>query len=490
MPLRQRLLTFPAGRRSKWAVLFFWLAVMGVVLGADLPTKFDDAQKNESTSFLPGDAESTKALQASERIQGDEIAPIAIVYQRDGGLTPADFDRIEADRSELNADLFPRTTEYTEPFTSADAAAAGGAEPPQGDAKPDAAIIQSDISSDGESETITDPVEQARDQVADPPDGLTTAVAGGAALSADAIDVFEQIDGALLFTTGLIVLILLLAVYRSPVFWIFPFLAVIFAELTARGLGYGLTEIGVTLNGQSAGIMPVLVFGAGTDYALLLVARYREELRREDDKHEAMAIALRQAGPAILASGLTVIAALLCLTIADVEGTAGLGPIGAMGIAVAMVAMLTALPAFLVIPRGFWLGFLGVIVGMIFGAVIGVPPVGLRGRPGADRRSPTGSRRTAPRTRAGSSGRSSPTSATRHPTRPTASGAEWAIASRSARVRSGLPRSLCSWSSPSAGSTSTSASPRATSSAATSNRSRRRSCSPRRSRPEPALRPR
>jgi RND superfamily putative drug exporter len=362
VPLRQRLLTYPAGRRAKWVVLFFWLAVMGVVIGADLPTKFDDAQKNESTSFLPGDAESTKALEASERIQGDEIAPIAIVYQRDGGLTPQDFKLIEADRDELNADLFPRVSEYSEPIPSPDK---------------DAAIIQADVSSDGESETITNPVEQARDQVADPVDGLTTAVAGGAALSADAIDVFEQIDGALLFTTGLIVLILLLAVYRSPVFWVFPFLAVIFAELTARGLGYGLTEIGVTLNGQSAGIMPVLVFGAGTDYALLLVARYREELRREDDKHEAMAVALRQAGPAILASGLTVIAALLCLTIADVEGTAGLGPIGAMGIGVAMVAMLTALPAFLVIPRGFWLGFLGVIVGMIFGAVVGVPVVGL-----------------------------------------------------------------------------------------------------------------
>ena len=354
VPFRQRLLTLPAGRRAKWAVLFFWLAVMGVVVGADLPTKFDDAQKNESTSFLPGDAESTKALQASERIQGDEIAPIVIVYQRDGGLTPADLELIEADRAELNSDLPARVSEYSKPTPA-----------PNGDA----AFIQANVLANGEAETITDPVDQARDQVADPPQGLTTAVAGGAALSADAIDVFEQIDGTLLLATGLIVLVLLLVVYRSPVFWIFPFLAVVFAELTARGMGYGLTEIGVTLNGQSAGILPVLVFGAGTDYALLLVARYREELRREGDKHEAMAIALRRAGPAILASGFTVIAALLCLTIAKVEGTAGLGPIGAMGIAVAMVAMLTALPAFLVIPRGFWLGFGGFLVGMGFMAV-------------------------------------------------------------------------------------------------------------------------
>ena len=100
----------------------------------------------------------------------------------------------------------------------------------------------------------------------------------------------------------------------------------------------------------------MLVFGAGTDYALLIVARYREELRRHEDRHEAMRLALRRAGPAIVASGLTVIAALLCLTIAEVNGTAGLGPICAMGIALAMVSMLTLLPALLVVGgrRAFW----------------------------------------------------------------------------------------------------------------------------------------
>jgi RND superfamily putative drug exporter len=107
----------------------------------------------------------------------------------------------------------------------------------------------------------------------------------------------------------------------------------------------------VTINGQSGGILPVLVFGAGTDCALVLVSRYREELRRHEDKHEAMAIALASAGPAILASGLTVIAALLTLGIAEVDGTAGLGPVGAMGVA---LAMLTMLPAALTICRRNW----------------------------------------------------------------------------------------------------------------------------------------
>ena len=112
----------------------------------------------------------------------------------------------------------------------------------------------------------------------------------------------------------------------------------------------------MTVNGQSSAILSILVLGVGTDYALLLVARYREELRRHEDKHEAMALALRTAGPAIFASGMTVVAALLCLTLADVNGTSGLGPIGALGVAVAMLAMLTLLPAWLVIwgRRAFW----------------------------------------------------------------------------------------------------------------------------------------
>ena len=120
---------------------------------------------------------------------------------------------------------------------------------------------------------------------------------------------------------------------------------------------YGLVKgFGLTVDGQSAGILTVLVFGAGTDYALLLIARYREELRRHDDKHEAMAVALANAGPAILASAATVIISLLCLLAADLANYRSLGPVGAVGIACALAAMLTLLPAVLVIfgRRLFW----------------------------------------------------------------------------------------------------------------------------------------
>ncbi len=112
----------------------------------------------------------------------------------------------------------------------------------------------------------------------------------------------------------------------------------------------------MTITGQSGGILPVLVFGAGTDYALLMVSRYREELRRHEDKHEAIRMALRRTSPVILASGATVMAALLTLSLAEVNGTAGLGPIGAMGIGLAMISMLTLLPALLTVfgRRAFW----------------------------------------------------------------------------------------------------------------------------------------
>ena len=123
-----------------------------------------------------------------------------------------------------------------------------------------------------------------------------------------------------------------------------------------RGLASLLADAGVVINGQTAGILLVLVFGAGTDYALLLTARYREELVTHEDRHEAMAIAVRKAGPAIVASAATVVAALLCLSFASVNSTAGLGPIGAMGVAVAALAMLTVLPALLLLGgrRAFW----------------------------------------------------------------------------------------------------------------------------------------
>ena len=260
------------------------------------------------------------------------------------------------DREEFNADVPRDTTPLSEPIPSEDGTSA---------------IMSAVITGDGESDTILDPVDQLREIASDPGGGLQVKVTGPAGYAADAIKVFEGINGTLLAAAFSLVILLLILIYRSPIFWLIPLIAVAFAELTVRGLGYAISELGVTINGQSSSILSVLVLGAGTDYALLLVSRYREELRRHEDKHEALSNALRTAGPAIFASGMTVIAALLALSIAEVNATSGMGPIGAMGIAVAMLSMLTLLPALLVITGrwAFWRP-------AIFGWGNGVPHVG------------------------------------------------------------------------------------------------------------------
>jgi putative drug exporter of the RND superfamily len=333
-----KLLTLASGRRAKWIVAAVWLAAVAAVIGFDLPAKYSDAEQNESTSFLPGDAESTKALQAVEELQGGETAAAVVVYRREGGLTAADRAVMQEDRRNFNADLPRDTTPLSEPVPSEDGTAA---------------LMSAVITGDGEGDTLIDPVDQLRAEASDPGGGLEAKVTGPAGYAADAIKVFESINGTLAGAAFSLVILLLILIYRSPIFFFIPLIAVAFAELSVRGLGFGLSELGVTINGQSSSILSVLVLGAGTDYALLLVSRYREELRKHHDKHEALTLALRTAGPAIFASGLTVVAALLTLSIAEVNATSGMGPIGAMGIAVAMLSMLTLLPALLVI-AGRW----------------------------------------------------------------------------------------------------------------------------------------
>jgi RND superfamily putative drug exporter len=333
-----RLFTLPSGRTAKWVVAAVFLLVSIPI--AALSGKFEDAQKNESSSFLPGKAESIKALNAIEQYPGGELAPAVIVFERRAGLTEADKERIEQTVAKLNEDRPKLVLEAQAPVYSRNGASAIVTQPVQ--------------PGDGQSELFQEAAQHIRDTAGSSPGGLTVKTTGAAGFSLDAIKVFGNINGTLLLAAALIVLVLLIIIYRSPIFWVIPFFTVLLAESAARGFGYLIAEAGVVVNGQSGGILPVLVFGAGTDYALLLVSRYREELRRHEDKHDAMRVALRSAGPAIFASGLTVIAALLTLSIAEVNGTAGLGPIGAMGVALAMISMLTMLPALLTICGRNW----------------------------------------------------------------------------------------------------------------------------------------
>jgi RND superfamily putative drug exporter len=304
--------------------------------------RFEGAQRNEPSSFLPEGAESVEVLDASSGFPSGEVTPAVAVFRDPGGLGAGGRTAVEQARARVDGAGVEGVQPVAPPVFSTDGTGGFFAVP---------------IKAEGDEEVLIGAVEDVRELVREElPAGVEVQVTGPAGFSADASKAFEGINTTLLFATVGLVFVLLVLIYRSPIFWALPLVSVLFAESVVRGLGYLLAEAGAVINGQTGGILLVLVFGAGTDYALLLTARYREELQRVDDKHEAMAVALRRAGPSIVASAGTVIAALLCLSLAEVNSVSGLGPVGAMGVAVAAAAMLTVLPVFLLIGgrRAFW----------------------------------------------------------------------------------------------------------------------------------------
>ncbi len=346
------LAQLPGGRRAKFALIAVWLVVL-VAIGP-LAGKFEDAQENDPADYLPANAESVKTLNQLDGFPSDDEADAITVFHRDGGLTAADRTAIKQVRTAINGRVRPainaerrNTVAETAPAQiSADGATALLTTP---------ITVPKEASGNAE-DLLTDTPEEIKAELDSLPTGLRAEVTGPAGFALDAVDVFDDINGTLLLTTAGLVLVLLIVIYRSPIFWLIPFVSVLLAEFITRGLGYLIADAGVTVTGQSGGILPVLVFGAGTDYALLMVSRYREELRRHEDKHDAIRVTIRRTSPVILASGGTVIAALLTLSLAEVTGTSGLGPIGAMGIAIAMASMLTILPALLTVfgRKAFW----------------------------------------------------------------------------------------------------------------------------------------
>ncbi|MFF4659940.1 MMPL family transporter [Streptomyces sp. NPDC001381] len=325
------------GRRAKWLVLALWLVVLFLV--APFASKLTDAQDNDAASWLPGSAESTQVLEISKDFRPEQI-PAVVVYARDGGLTAQDRAQITADAGRLKqlTDHGIRGAETRGPVYDRQA-------------DPRAAQIYVPITMDEKGwERIAPAVDSIRDVTGKGGAGLAVHITGPGGTSADFSEAFEGIDSTLLLSAMAVVIVMLLITYRSPTLLLVPLLGVVAALFTAQALIYFLAEHGgLTVNGQSAGILTVLVFGAGTDYALLLVARYREELRRHEDRHEAMALALHRAGPAVLASGATVVLSMLVLMAAEMNSTAGLGPVAAIGVAVALLAMMTLFPALLVI---------------------------------------------------------------------------------------------------------------------------------------------
>ncbi len=327
-----KVVTFLTGRRIKYFVVLFWVLV--VAAAGPLAGKLAGAEKNDAKSWLPGSAESTKALDAQAAFTSPNTIPAVVVYEKASGFTAADRAKVAADAQRFRA--YPEIDgTVAGPILSTDGRAAQ-------------IIVPLNLGPNG-WDKAADIVDRINATARSGSDGISAHVAGPAGNAADSSKAFQGIDTSLLFGAAAVVIVILLLTYRSPTLWLLPVISAGVALTIAQALIYLLAvHAGLTVNAQSAGILTVLVFGAGTDYALLLVARYREELRRHENRHEAMAVALHRAGPAIIASAATVIVGVLCLMFAETNSTASLGPVLAIGVAVALAVMMTLLPALLV----------------------------------------------------------------------------------------------------------------------------------------------
>jgi RND superfamily putative drug exporter len=332
------LTRIPSGRISKWLVVVAWVAVVAVAV--PLSSKLSDAQSNDISSWLPQKAESTEALKIQNKFQSPHDIPAVIVYERKSGLTSADKSKLMRDAHDY-VRVEHVTGKVIGPIISKDGKAAQ-------------IIVVGDLGADywNNAGTFNDKIVKV---AANGANGLTFHITGPVGMAADQSKAFNGIDSTLLYSALVVVTVLLLITYRSPVLWLLPVIAAGVALTSAQAIIYALARhAGLTVNGQSAGILTVLVFGAATDYALLLIARYREELHSHKDRHLAMGLALRRAGPAIIASASTVALGMLCLLAAELNSTKGLGPVAAIGIAVGLLAVITLLPALLVI-AGRWI---------------------------------------------------------------------------------------------------------------------------------------
>lgn len=346
------------GRKALWIAIvsiLVWLSIGGFAGGAF--SKISTVQENDNSAFLPDSAESTIAGEVLVKFssQDDQLFPALLLLL--GDLNPATNARAFEKVNQYSATLLSKTLPETgKPLSTYFAQGVPLTPIPSADGKAilinaqlDFAVADANV--DGEPvfpkiiEFIREDMEKEFTSA-----GITTHVTGPAGLFADLFEAFGSIDTRLLQTTLIVVAIILIVVYRSPVLWILP----LFTAASALGIAtmivyYLAREEIIDLNGQTQGILDVLVLGAATDYALLLIARYREELHQHQSKFDAMRIALRGVVEPIIASGSTVIAGLMVLLLSDLSSNRGLGPVGSIGIASSMLAVLTLLPALLII---------------------------------------------------------------------------------------------------------------------------------------------
>jgi RND superfamily putative drug exporter len=342
------LASFVTGRRSKWLVLLVWVIAFAALM--PLGSKLADETKDDTASYLPESTESTEVVHILDReFSAGETTIGLVVYEREGGLSAADQRAIAADAREIQAagDEVPLTRPPSVPFTPG---APRDLVSPNGDVAYTVLTVPTDF------DKSADWGKEVREITGEEADGMRIFVTGDLGFSADAEEVFGDLDAKLLAATVLLVLVLLGLIYRAVLVALTPLLVVFFSYTVATAFVYLYAKSGASVSSNGTTILIVLMFGVGTDYSLLLVSRYREELRRIQDKPDAMGRALRRTGPTILASGLTVALAMLVLALADTRLTSSLGPVAAIGVACAMVAGLTLLPALLTMfgRAGFW----------------------------------------------------------------------------------------------------------------------------------------
>ena len=332
---------------TKWIVLVVVLFLTGVM--GFLGGKLADVKNNEQSSWVPSSAESTRVSdQLSKQINPNDI-PTLVAYHRESGITPEDLAAIDEQAGQIAEIDGVNSAGVLTPNAAAALQAQGQNVPTLLSEDGEVAYVYFtfNMGKDGWNK-IKEPVEEIKDITA--MDGVDVYVGGFGGQAYDFISSFDGSHVTLLLMTFGVVIIILLITYRSPVLWMLPIFCAFVANTMAGGVVYLLAKYaGLVVNDQSQYILSILVIGAGTDYALLLVARYREELRRHEDRHEAMAFALHRAAPAIVASAATVVVGLMCLSFADLNSTASLGPVLAVGVAVTLLVMITLLPALLVI---------------------------------------------------------------------------------------------------------------------------------------------
>ena len=264
----------PGPRRAlPWVIVAFWIALIAVA--GPFAGRLGDVQRDGAVNYLPASADSTQVATIQEALPGGESTDLVLVYHRDSGLTAAD----RATAAEQTAVIAHRHTL---------------AVPPRAIGSKDGTTLMYPVSSTepGQDEGARTAFVGEVREIAQGGDGLSVEVGGPGALAVDAQEVYASLDGPLLYTTIAVVAILLILIYRSPFLWLVPLVVAGLADFLAMAVVYGLNQgFGITVSGQSSGVMTILVFGAGTDYALLLVARYREELARFHRPHDAMTAA-------------------------------------------------------------------------------------------------------------------------------------------------------------------------------------------------------